>query len=372
MSEPSILVAGGGTGGHVYPGLAVAEEIHRRRPSVPIVFVGTRAGIETRLVPAAGYPLQFIRAGGIAGKALPARVAGALLVPVGVLQSAGLLMRNRARVVVGVGGYASGPVVTAARLLGRSTLILEQNASPGATNRILAPLVDCAAVAFAATVPRLKARRAVVTGNPVRASLTHVPDHRDASRWGLLIFGGSRGAHGLNRAVLAALPRLATADRHLSIVHQTGSADLEEMKSGYASAGVPAQVLPYIEDMAGAYAQADLVICRAGATTVAELSAVGRPAILVPFPHATAGHQEENARALVEAGAAVVLPEAEAGCHLADLALSLLHDPGRRRRMEEAARGLGAPIAARAVADLILELYDRPVRRTASGNGRPA
>lgn len=373
MGQKAILIAGGGTGGHVYPGLAVAAALRRRRPELPLRFVGTAAGLESRLVPAAGYPLDLVRAGGLVGKSLAARLRSALVLPVGLVQAARIVIRTRASVVLGVGGYASGPTVLAARLLRRATVLLEPNAMPGATNRVLAPLADAVALGLPAAGPLLRSRRAVLTGTPVRADLTALPDRRRPDTFTLFVFGGSRGAVGLNRAVVAALPVLAAERGRLDILHQTGPAHLDEVRAAYAAAGWTARVVPYVDDMAAAYAAADLVVCRAGANSVAELSAVARAAVLVPFPHATHGHQEANARALVEAGAALLVREAEAGGgRLGALVLELLRDPERRRSMEDTARGLGAPRAADALADLLLEYHDRPLRRVAAGNGRPA
>jgi UDP-N-acetylglucosamine--N-acetylmuramyl-(pentapeptide) pyrophosphoryl-undecaprenol N-acetylglucosamine transferase len=372
MSWPCVLLAGGGTGGHVYPGLAVADEIRRRRPRLPVVFAGTRRGLESRLVPAAGYPLRLIQAGGLAGKSWWVRLGNAARLPAGLLQSVVLVTRERAGVVVGMGGYASGPVVLAGRLLGRPTAIMEQNAVPGGTNKVLAPLVDRVALAFAAAGSHLKGRT-VVTGNPVRPGFAALPDARDPERPAVLIFGGSRGAVGLNDAVLAALPALREAAAGWRIIHQTGPADRERVAAGYRDADLDADVTAYIDDMPAAFAAADLLVCRAGATTISELSAAGRAAILIPFPAATGGHQEENARELEARGAALLLRQDEAGGgRLAGLLSGLMGDPGRRRRMESAARELGSPGAAAAVADLVLELYDRRQRRGAAGNGRPA
>jgi UDP-N-acetylglucosamine--N-acetylmuramyl-(pentapeptide) pyrophosphoryl-undecaprenol N-acetylglucosamine transferase len=372
MPNDSVLIAGGGTGGHVYPGLAVADELRRRRPDLPLLFVGTRAGLEVTLVPQAGYLLRFIDVGGIAGKNWPVRLVNALRIPVGMVQSMRLVMRERARVVMGVGGYASGPVVLAAKLLRRATLVLEQNASAGSTNRILAPLVDRVAVAFPATAQRMPGKT-VVTGTPVRSGLMAVDDRRVSEQGSLLIFGGSRGARGLNDAVIESVARLRAPGLPVSILHQTGPADVERVRAAYREAGLDARVVPYIDDMASAYAAADLVVCRAGALTVAELSAAGRASIMIPLPHATGGHQEENANEMVACGAAVLLRQDEAGGgRLADVVLELLRDPHRRGAMERAARGLGAPDAAAAVADLVLELYERNLRRSAAGNGRPA
>jgi UDP-N-acetylglucosamine--N-acetylmuramyl-(pentapeptide) pyrophosphoryl-undecaprenol N-acetylglucosamine transferase len=372
MEIRSILIAGGGTGGHVYPGLALASEIRRRRPELPVRFVGTATGLEARLVPAAGFAVDFIRSGGIAGKSWPRRILGALLIPVGLVQSARLILRSRAGLVIGVGGYSSGPVVLTARLLQRPTMVLEQNAVAGATNRILAPLVDRIAVSFAATAESLPGR-VTVTGNPVREGFAALPDDRSPERLSLLVVGGSRGARGLNRAVVETLPRLAACSRPVFVHHQTGPADLEQVRETYDGSGVTARVEAYIEDMAAAYAAADLVICRAGATTIAELSATGRAAVLVPFPHATGAHQEANGRELVAHGAALMVRESEAGDgRLADIVTALLDDVERRTRMESQARSLGSPAAAGAVADLALELYDRRVKRVAAGNGRPS
>jgi UDP-N-acetylglucosamine--N-acetylmuramyl-(pentapeptide) pyrophosphoryl-undecaprenol N-acetylglucosamine transferase len=372
MQTDAILIAGGGTGGHLYPGFAVADEIRRRRPGIPLLFVGTRAGLEARLVPRHGYPLRFIRSSGIAGKSWLRRLSGALLVPVSLVQGGRIVIGERARVVVGVGGYASGPVVLAARLLGRPTLILEQNAQPGATNRLLAPLVDRVAVAFPATARRVRGRT-VVTGNPVRPEIASRADERPASPLRVLVFGGSRGALGLNRAVCAALPALASSGLPLSIVHQTGEVGLPEASQAYAGAGVHARVVPYLDDMPAEYAAAHLVVCRAGATSVAELSAAGRASILVPLPHSVGGHQEENARQMEERGAALLLREQDAGAgRLAALILELAADSGRRRRMEDAARALGAPGAASQVADLVLELYDGRAPRAIASQENPA
>ncbi|MFQ5768581.1 MAG: glycosyltransferase, partial [Acidobacteriota bacterium] len=289
MDRDAVLIAGGGTGGHIYPGLALADELRRRRPGLPVLFIGNRNGLESRLVPAAGYRLHLVPGGGISGKRWPVRMGHALQVPLGLLKSGWHVIRDRAQVVVGAGGYASGPAVLAGRLLGRATLIMEQNALPGATNRILAPLVDQVAVAFAATAGRLKGR-IQVTGNPVRSGLVRLACRRDPAPC-LLIFGGSRGARGLNGAIMDILPGLVQARPNLRILHQTGPADLKGVKAVYEASGLAATVVPYIDDMAAAYAAAHLVICRAGATSVAELTAVGRPAILIPLPRSVGGHQ---------------------------------------------------------------------------------
>jgi len=371
VDYPSIILAGGGTGGHIYPALAVAGELRSQRPDLPLLFVGTRRGLEARLVPAAGFPIRFINSAGIAGKSLPVRVANALRIPWSLCQSVGIVMSRRAGVVVGVGGYSSGPVVLAATLLRRPTLIMEQNAVAGSTNRILAPLVNQVAVTYEQTATRLKGR-CRVTGNPVRPGFNALPDRRVPGQPHLLIFGGSRGARGLNEAVMEALPALA-GTANLRIRHQTGSADLERVRAAYSHTSLDVEVVPYIEDMAGAYAEADLVVCRAGATTIAELSATGRAAILVPFPAATGGHQEENGKALAEAGAAVLLrQDATGGGRLGAEMVSLLADATRRRQMEEEAVKLGAPAAAATVAGMILDLYDRRSRQQAAGNGKPA
>ena len=360
MSTPRVVIAGGGTGGHLYPGLALADALVAR--DVAVTFVGTAGGIEARVVPAAGYPLHLLPGrqlrGGGAGRAAIGLVtaAGAALRGIGLLGTIGPML------VIGVGGYASVAVVVAAAARRIPTVLLEQNVVPGAANRLLARLARRVCVGFAESVAFFPAGRAVHTGNPVRADLLRPRPPRD--RPGLLVFGGSGGAHRVNEATVDALQALGPVARGLHIVHQTGAADLETIRARYAAIGVTVRVEPFITDMGAAYAAADLVIGRAGAMTCAEVTAVGLPAILVPYPYAADDHQRRNAEVLVRAGAAEMIPDAElTGARLAASLRSLLDDAGRRTAMAAHARALGRPDAAQQVADECLRIASAPVAR---------
>ncbi|HEX7127984.1 MAG TPA: undecaprenyldiphospho-muramoylpentapeptide beta-N-acetylglucosaminyltransferase [Thermodesulfobacteriota bacterium] len=359
-----LLVAGGGTGGHLFPGLAVAEAFLARTPGGEVRFVGTRRGIEARAVPRAGFPVEFIEVGTLKGQGVAGLARTLLGLPAALLAAARIVRRERPDLVLGVGGYASGPVVAAAALLGRPTAIMEQNAVPGLTNRWLGRLVDRVFTTFeppsgSAAFPPAKVVR---TGNPIRRAFRSVPP-RDASEDGrlhLLVFGGSAGARRINEAMLGALAGLDRFGDRLAIVHQTGESSRAAVEAGYRAAGWGpdrADVRAFIDDMAAQYAWADLLVCRAGASTVAELTAVGRPAILVPYPFAADDHQEANARALVTAGAAVRIRDAElTGERLAAEVGRLLDDPGRRAEMAAAAGRLGEPAAADRVVDELMRL----------------
>jgi UDP-N-acetylglucosamine--N-acetylmuramyl-(pentapeptide) pyrophosphoryl-undecaprenol N-acetylglucosamine transferase len=356
-----IVIAGGGTGGHLFPGIALAEEVASRAPQNQVVFVGTRRGIEVREVPRAGFPLEVIDVTGIRGKGLRGLLGGMARLPRALWSSLRLLRRHRPDLVVGVGGYASGPVLVAAWLLRIPTAIQEQNAEPGVTNRLLGWIVDAVFTAFPETATYFARRKVHLLGNPIRRTLVDnflASPPVASARFSLLVFGGSQGAHRLNTALLEAMP-LLPADRRgrLSILHQTGPVDRELVAQGYAQLGVEAQVLAFIDDMAAAYRVADLVICRAGATTLAELTVCKRPSLLVPFPQATGDHQTRNAAALVAAGAARMIPQRELdGPRLARELGELQDAPEVRARMALQAGRLGRPQAAREIADLCAEL----------------
>ena len=353
-----VLIAAGGTGGHIYPGIAVAQEILRRKPESLVRFVGTPRGLETKLVTRAGFELSFIDISGLKSVGAMSRARGLALLPRSFYSARQLIMDVKPDVVVGAGGYVSGPVLLVAALLRRRTLVMESNALPGWTNRVLARFVNRAAVSFEQSLFYFRGK-AVVTGNPVRRQFFELPAKpRDPTRFCLLIFGGSQGAHAINEAMVAALPQLDDLKAVLQVTHQTGAADLEQVKAGYAAAGWShADVRPYIEDMVSGFAQADVVICRAGATTTAELIAAGKAAIMIPFPFAADDHQRKNAEALEQAGAArMILQEALSGKRLADEIRGLVHEPERISRMEAAGRRLSRGDAAAAVVDLIEEL----------------
>jgi UDP-N-acetylglucosamine--N-acetylmuramyl-(pentapeptide) pyrophosphoryl-undecaprenol N-acetylglucosamine transferase len=358
----SVLIAGGGTGGHLYPGIAVAREVKARVPDAEVAFVGTAAGIESRVVPREGFPLDTIRSAGLKGKSLRALVRGMALIPVSALDAWGVLSRRRPSVVIGVGGYSSGPVVLLAALRGIPTMLMEQNAMPGVTNRLLARFVKAAAVTFEESV-RFFPGRAVVAGNPVRAEFVGgMHDEQRSPRRGdraarVLVVGGSQGAHAINLAMVEAATRLVAVAPGLEITHQTGERDLEMVRDGYRRAGLEARVEPFLFAMDREMKQADLLVCRAGSTTLAELAALGRPSILIPLPTAADDHQRKNAEALVTHGAARMIEQRSlTGERLASEIVALVGDEAGRAEMSAAARRLAKPDAAKVIVDRVLEL----------------
>jgi UDP-N-acetylglucosamine--N-acetylmuramyl-(pentapeptide) pyrophosphoryl-undecaprenol N-acetylglucosamine transferase len=354
-----VVIAGGGTGGHLYPGIAVARELLARRPEAEVSFAGTARGLESRVVPREGFALDVIRSGGLKGKSIPDRLRGAWLLPLSLVDAWRVVSRRRPHLVIGVGGYSSGPVVLVAALRGVATMLLEQNAVPGLTNRLLAPFVGAAAATFDGTEAFFGAKT-IVTGNPVRPEFLEpeVPQERTADEaTRVLVFGGSQGAHAINMAMVEAAPELATGGLHLHLTHQTGERDVEMVRAAYRTAGLPAVVEPFLFDMGRQLRQAQLIVCRAGATTLAELAAAGRAAILVPLPTATDDHQRRNAEALAGTGAAEVLLQTDLnGRTLAAAIRGLAGDRPRRERMAAAARAQARPDAAKAIVDRALAL----------------
>jgi UDP-N-acetylglucosamine--N-acetylmuramyl-(pentapeptide) pyrophosphoryl-undecaprenol N-acetylglucosamine transferase len=348
-----VLIAAGGTGGHIYPGIAVAQEIMRRDANSKVQFVGTARGLETRLVPQAGFELSLIESAGLKNVRLGARLKGIAVLP---------LRQFQPDVVVGAGGYVSGPVVLTAALGNRPTLVMESNALPGWTNRMLARFVDRAAVSFEQALPYFRGK-AKVTGNPVRREFFEIPrTQREPGKFSLLVFGGSQGARAINEAMVAALPRLKAIPIDLRIKHQTGPADFEKVQAAYVAAGwrERADVRSYIDNMMADFAAADLVLCRAGATTTAELIAAGKASIMVPFPFAADDHQRKNAEALEAAGAArMILQQELSGDRLAAEIEKLVQSPQELDRMEEASRKLAHGDAAAAAVDMIEELSQK-------------
>ncbi|MBN2371242.1 MAG: undecaprenyldiphospho-muramoylpentapeptide beta-N-acetylglucosaminyltransferase [Vicinamibacteria bacterium] len=362
-SARAVLIAAGGTGGHLFPGVAVADELRRRSSAVRVVFVGTPRGLETRLVPQAGYELALLPIRPLNRVGFGRFLIGAAALPWGLVRAAALVARLRPQVVLGIGGYAGGPVVLAAAMLCIPTMVLEPNARPGLANRLLRPFVRHAACAYDEALGFF-GRKGVLTGNPVRADFTRLSPRKIGSPMNLLVFGGSQGSRSLNRALVDALSFLPGADA-LRIVHQTGKALHEETNDAYRAAGRAAEVLPFLDDMPRRFAQADLVLSRSGATTCAELTAAGKTAILVPFDRAANDHQRINAYALRDAGAACVIEERElTGESLAFKIRSLMNRPSRLAEMAESARRLGRPEAAARIADLIEQLTNSA--------GRPA
>jgi len=355
-SAERLVFAGGGTGGHIYPAVAVAQEISRRSRGLEVVFIGTGSPFERRVVEGHGFRLLSVRSRGLLGRGPAARVAALLWTGVGLLQSIRILWGLKPKVVVGVGGFASGPVVAAAILLRIPTMIQEQNYTPGLANRILARWVDRIAVSFEETREQLGGR-GEVTGNPIRSEFSTVKPRQRSATLTLLVFGGSQGARAINEKMVEALPLLGHLRLGLKIVHMTGEKDRERVEAAYQENRLDARVVAYLDRMAEEYSQADLVICRAGATTVAELTACQKAAILIPLPTAAADHQRLNAQKLEQAGAAVLLEEADlTGELLAREIDALASNPDRITAMERAAARLARPDAAVRVAELAEEL----------------
>lgn len=357
-----LVIAGGGTGGHLFPGIAVAEELVSGSADSEVLFVGTARGLEARELARWGYPLRLISATALRGKGLLGLLLGCLRLPVALVQSLRLLRHFRPQAVLGVGGYASGPVLLAARLLGLPTAIQEQNARAGFTNRLLGRFVQLVFTAFAgagAAFPRGKVRQ---LGNPIRRALLDnflAPNlGRDPSRFSILVLGGSQGAHALNLAVPEALATVPAELRaRLRVLHQTGARDLASVAARLSALGLAGEAVDFIVDVSKAYADSNLVVARAGAGTLAELTVCQRASILVPFPSAADDHQTANARTLVEAGAALLLPEAElTPARLGGLVAALAADPARLAAMERAAAHLGRPEASREIVDVLLQL----------------
>jgi UDP-N-acetylglucosamine--N-acetylmuramyl-(pentapeptide) pyrophosphoryl-undecaprenol N-acetylglucosamine transferase len=348
----TILIAAGGTGGHLFPGIAVADELVRRDPATRVVFVGTPRGLESRIVPRAGYELQMLPILPLKGVGVLRTLQGLVALPRALVRAAALVRRERPKAVLGVGGYAGGPLVLVAALMGVRTVILEPNAKPGFTNKVLRPFAGKAACAYE-EARQAFGSKGVLTGNPVRGGFASLPRKEHRAPFTLLAFGGSQGSRILNRSLVQALPLLPPANR-LRLVHQTGEAMREEVAAAYAAAGREAKVLAFLDDMEVLFGQADLVLSRSGATTCAELTAAGKAAVLVPFAAAADDHQRTNARAMEAAGAARMVEEKDiSGESLARAVAGVLEEPGRLQAMEAASRGLGRPDAAARVADLL-------------------
>lgn len=345
-----VILAGGGTGGHLFPGLAVAREFQRRDRMTEILFVGTQQGIEARILPREGFALATIPVRGLKGRGIRGMLEALYGVPASLLRSFDIIRKFRPDFIIGLGGYASGPLLLAGKLNGIRSAIMEQNLRPGFTNKILARLVDRVFTSYRESVEYFPGGKLLETGNPIR--WRQLPEVERSKKFTLLIFGGSAGAHRINLAVIDAIKKLTDLGPTLRIIHQTGQVDFSAVKEAYAALPFEADVTPFIDKMDEAYARADLVLCRAGATTVAELTAFGRAAILVPYPHAIYDHQTWNARALADRGAAeIILDGALSGESLAARIRSYLSEPERIQEMASAARALGRPEAAARIVD---------------------
>ena len=352
-----VLIAAGGTGGHIYPGIAVANEIMNRDAESEVLFVGTARGLEKKIVPENGFQLSLINSAGLKNVGVVGKIKGLSVLPKSFLEARRLIRQFRPHVVVGAGGYVSGPVLLMAAIMGVPTLVMDSNALPGFTNRQLARFIDQAALTFDEALPFF-GKKGVVTGNPVRREFFEIDAKERTAEFHLLIFGGSQGARAVNNAMIEALPYLAKFDGKLTITHQTGEADFENVRAAYTdSVFSSVDVRPFISDIFVEFGKSDLVVCRAGATTCAELTAAGKASIMVPLPTAADDHQRKNAEALVKAGAAKMILQSDlTGEMLTENIGELIASPASITEMEKAAQSLGRRDAAEMTVDMIEKL----------------
>ncbi|MEO7658696.1 MAG: undecaprenyldiphospho-muramoylpentapeptide beta-N-acetylglucosaminyltransferase [Pyrinomonadaceae bacterium] len=349
-----VLIAAGGTGGHIYPGIAVANEIIRRDPDSEVLFVGTPRGLEKKIVPDSGYQLALINSSGLKNVGFAGKMKGMMVLPRSFWEAKKILREFRPDVVIGAGGYVSGPVLMTAHFMRFPTMVMDSNALPGYTNRRLARFVDKAALTFEAALPFFGSK-GIVTGNPVRQEFFAVADSDPGEKINLLIFGGSQGARAINNAVVEALPFLTEMASKLDIVHQSGEVDFETVRFGYAENGWEGVDLrPYISNIVDSFSAADIIISRAGATTCAEVAAAGRMAIMIPLPGAADDHQRKNVEAMVARGAARMILQSElTGQRLANELYEFIANPELIIEMATAARKMARPDAAEATVDII-------------------
>ncbi len=362
MTAMRLIIAGGGTGGHLYPGVAVAEALLARDSAAKVLFIGTARGIEARVLPQLGFDLRLIRISGLKGLGIAQKLSALFRLPAAVLECAAILRAFKPHAILSVGGYAAGPAGLAAALLRLPLAVLEQNTRPGLTNRALGKLASRVFGTFDESRPFFPTSRFVLTGNPLRMAFVRRVDELHATNASattvpatpphVLVTGGSQGASALNKLAVAAFTSLGARAKNIRITHQTGAADEAATRDAYKNASINAEVVPFIDDMPASMAAATLVVCRSGATTVAELSALGKPAIYVPFPFATDNHQEHNARAVVDAGGALMFRQAQlTGDALGQVIGELLFDNDRLTRMGKCAAAFGKPHAGSLVVD---------------------
>lgn len=359
-----IVIAGGGTGGHVFPGIAIAREFKKIEDNVEVIFIGTAYGIESVVVPREGFHIKLIRSEGIVGVDIFKAVRSAMKIPLSLRDSYVVLKEIKPDLVFGVGGYCSGPVLLTASLMKIPTMIHEQNSVPGLTNKLLSKFVDIVTVTYQESMDFFPKGKTVLTGNPVREEILNGVRERGYKSFGLdkglftiFVFGGSSGASSINRAVSETLVYLDEFKDRIQFLHQTGERDFNTVRDFYHSKGFRGTIIPFAHNMADAYAVADLVISRAGATTLAELTVCGKAAILIPYPHAAGDHQELNARKLWDMGAAQMLLDRELnGKTLSQLIRYLFENPDAIGEMEKISRTLGRPEAAQKIVELAVWL----------------
>lgn len=363
-----VVIAGGGTGGHLYPGIALARALKRHDMDIEISFVGTQKGLEAKVLPREGFDLKTILSAGLLGKKKIARWVSWFKLPIGTAQSMCFLIRKRPGLVVGVGGYVSGPLVLSAWILRIPILIHEQNSIPGLTNKWLGKIADKIAVSFKESAESFQKDKVEVTGNMIREEFCQPKEEAPSKTEGpfrVLVLGGSQGAHSINMAMVEALKSLSKHEGDLHITHQTGDADFQNVSMAYKESNFSSDIRPFIDDMGDQYRQASLVICRAGATTLAEVTAMGKMSILVPFPHAAHNHQEKNARILEAANAGeLVLDEELSGPRIANSIIQAMEEPQRLETMEENSYKLGNRDATEKVRSLCMELLEETYKKS--------
>lgn len=370
-----VIIAAGGTGGHLFPGLAVAEEFKSRDASTEVIFVGTEFGIEARVVPREGYPIRFVRAEGLVGVPVIKKIKAAIKVFFSVIDSYKIIKAVRPDIVIGAGGYASGAIMFLAFLMSIPTIILEQNSVPGLTNRILGKFVNTACITYQESIPSFPKTKTFLTGNPIRMHIFkgNIGAGRRLFSLGeglftVLVFGGSSGAGSINIAIVDALNYLHDLKDKIQFLHQTGQRDYETVRNAYRRIGFKGTITPFIYQMGEAYAVADIVISRAGATTLAELTALGKTAILIPYPYAAGNHQELNARKLKGIGAAKMILDRELkGEMLANSIRELYMNEAIRTEMERNSRSVGRPEACAKVVDIAMSL----IKQSLIGSRQP-
>lgn len=363
-----ILIAAGGTGGHLYPGIALARCFQARYPGTEVAFIGRKGGLEERLVPREGFPLHLVKARAFKGRSKGQQLGSLVALAFGTWQALRLMQRWRPHLVVGAGGYVMGPAILAATMLRLPRVVMEQNVIPGMTVRTMARYAHWVFTSFAESATYLAGRNVQCTGTPIRqdiAAVAGMPPDRD-TQVHLFIFGGSQGAHRINQATIDMLPQLKRHQQQLALVHQTGEADAAAVKHAYEQHGVQAEVAPFLYDMANRYRWAHVIVCRAGASTLAELTACGKPAILIPYPYAADNHQWHNAVALQKQGAARVIPDAElTGERLYTELQALLLHPEQLQQQAAQSQKLARPDAAEAIVTTCAQL----LRSLSSGKG---
>ena len=359
-----VIIAGGGTGGHLFPGLAVAEEFKNRDDSTEVIFVGTEYGIESRVVPREGYPIKFLKAEGLVGVSTVKKVKAIVTTFFSIADSYKIIQTVRPDIVIGVGGYASGAAMLTAYLMSIPTMILEQNSIPGLTNKILGRFVRAVCITYQESISFFPKAKTFLTGNPVRMQILK-GDIESAYRlfslerglFTIFIFGGSSGAKSINMAIVNALNNMYDLKDKIQFLHQTGIRDYENIRESYRKTGFKGTITPFIYQMGEAYAVADIVVSRAGATTLAELTALGKPAILIPYPYAAGQHQELNARKLLEMGAAKMIRDSELkGESLANSIREMYTNETMRAEMQRNSRSVGRPEACSKVVDIAMSL----------------